>query len=54
MWYRAIGVPSYGASATFMKDSDDFSHGLNERISLSNIKPGIVYYTSLLRDLASK
>ncbi|MFZ1742359.1 MAG: M20/M25/M40 family metallo-hydrolase [Pontixanthobacter sp.] len=54
MWYRAIGVPSYGASGTFLKDSDDFSHGLNERVSLSNIEPGVVYYTALLRDLAAK
>ncbi len=54
MWYRAIGVPSYGASATFMKESDDFAHGLNERVPLSNIAPGVVYYTALLKDLAAK
>ena len=54
MWFRAVGVPSYGASASMTKDSDDFSHGLNERIALVNVRPGIVYYTSVLRDLASK
>ncbi len=54
MWYRAIGVPSYGASASMMKDSDHFSHGLNERISLSNIAPGIKYYLSVYRDLTSQ
>jgi carboxypeptidase PM20D1 len=54
MWYRAIGVPSYGASASFNKESDEYSHGLNERIPLSNIRPGITYYLSVLRDLASK
>ncbi len=54
MWYRALGVPSYGASATMIKDSDDYSHGLNERIPLLNIGPGITFYLSLLRDLASK
>ena len=54
MWYRALGVPSYGASASFMKESDEFSHGLNERIALSNIRPGITYYTTVLRDLASR
>lgn len=51
MWYRALGVDSYGASATFSKDSDDFAHGLNERVALSNIKPGLVYYLSLFTDL---
>jgi acetylornithine deacetylase/succinyl-diaminopimelate desuccinylase-like protein len=54
MWYRAIGVPSYGASASFNKDSDEFSHGLNERIPLLNIRPGITYYLSVLKDLSSK
>lgn len=53
MWYRALGVPSYGASATMIKDSDDYSHGLDERMPLLNIGPGITFYLSLLRDLAS-
>jgi acetylornithine deacetylase/succinyl-diaminopimelate desuccinylase-like protein len=54
MWYRALGVPSYGASASFIKDSDDFAHGLNERISLMNIRPGITYYRTLIGELASR
>ena len=52
MWYRANGVASYGASPLFIKDSDDYSHGLNERISLSNIRPGVTYYLSLFTDLS--
>ena len=52
MWFRAKGVPSYGISPIFMKDSDDFSHGLNERVHLSNIKPGLAYYYSLFTDLS--
>lgn len=51
MWYRALGVPSYGASPVFSKDSESFSHGLNERIPLSNTAPGITYYISLFTDL---
>jgi len=54
MWYRAKGVPSYGAAASFIRESDDFSHGLNERIPLLNVRPGITYYTSVLTDLASR
>lgn len=54
MWYRALGVPSYGASASFIKESDDFAHGLDERVPLVNIKPGIAFYTALLRELAAK
>ncbi|MGC1270470.1 MAG: M20/M25/M40 family metallo-hydrolase [Croceibacterium sp.] len=54
MWYRALGVPSYGAAPSFTKDSDDFSHGLNERIPLVNVRPGITYYNVVLRELASR
>ena len=52
MWFRSRGVASYGASPTFGKDSDDFSHGLNERALVSNIAPGIIYYLSLFTDLS--
>lgn len=52
MWYRAHNVPSYGASPVFTKDSDDFSHGLNERVLVSNIAPAITYYLSLFTDLS--
>ena len=54
MWYRALGVPSYGASGTFTKDSTDFSHGLNERVPIGNIDKSLKYYDILLRELASK
>jgi len=54
MWYRALGVPSYGASSSFIKESDEFSHGLNERIPLLNVRPGVTYYISVLTDLASR
>lgn len=52
MWYRALGVPSYGASPVFSKDSEEFAHGLNERVRLSNIPPAIAYYRSLFTDLS--
>ncbi|WEK01825.1 MAG: M20/M25/M40 family metallo-hydrolase [Candidatus Sphingomonas phytovorans] len=52
MWFRSRNVASYGASPTFSKDSDDFSHGLNERAQVSNIAPGISYYLSLFTDLS--
>ncbi len=52
MWFRALGVPSYGASPSMIKDSDEFAHGLNERDPLSNIRPGITYYLSLFTELS--
>jgi acetylornithine deacetylase/succinyl-diaminopimelate desuccinylase-like protein len=52
MYFRNKGVPSYGVSPLFMKSSDSFSHGLNERTPLSEIAPSIVYYKLLLTTLA--
>lgn len=54
MWYRALGVPSYGASGTFMRESDDFSHGLDERVPIGNIAKSLEYYRLLLTELSSK
>lgn len=52
MWFRAQGVPSYGVSPIFIKESDDFSHGLNERVPIANIQPGLDYYRALFTDLS--
>lgn len=52
MWFRYHHVPSYGASPIFIKDSDEFSHGLNERTPIGNIGPGIDYYLSVVSDLS--
>jgi acetylornithine deacetylase/succinyl-diaminopimelate desuccinylase-like protein len=52
MHFRARGVPSYGISPIFMKSSDAFAHGLNERTPLSEIAPSIVYYRTVLMELA--
>ena len=51
MWYRSAGVPSYGVSPVFIKESDDFSHGLNERTPVDNVPLAITYYRSLFRAL---
>lgn len=52
MWYRALGVPAYNARPVFVRPSEEFPHGLNERIRLSNIRPGLTYYSSLIPDLS--
>jgi len=52
MHFRALGVPSYGVSGLFMKDSDEFSHGLNERVPVSSIDGALAHWNSLLKDLA--
>jgi acetylornithine deacetylase/succinyl-diaminopimelate desuccinylase-like protein len=52
MHFRARGVPSYGVSPVFIKESEDFSHGLNERTPLANVAPSISYWLSLFTDLS--
>jgi len=53
MWFRVRGVPSYGVAPIFLKDSDDFSHGLNERTPLFNIAPGVAYWKILIKRLSN-
>lgn len=53
MWFRYHKVASYGASPVFIKESEDFSHGLNERTPIANIPPTIDYYLVLVRDLSN-
>ena len=52
MYFRAAGAPSYGVSGLFMKDSDEFSHGLNERAPIGAIDGDLAHWDSILRDLA--
>jgi acetylornithine deacetylase/succinyl-diaminopimelate desuccinylase-like protein len=50
--FRYVGVPSYGVAPLFTKPSDRFAHGLNERISLSNLGPAVTFLMSLIPDLS--
>ena len=50
---RAIGVPTYGVGAGFIKDSDNFFHGLNERIPVKSFYDYLDFWYVLLKDLAS-
>jgi carboxypeptidase PM20D1 len=52
MWFRGKGVPSYGVSPLFMKASDSFAHGLNERIPVGEIAPAVTFYKSVITELA--
>jgi acetylornithine deacetylase/succinyl-diaminopimelate desuccinylase-like protein len=52
MFFRAAGIPTYGVSGLFMKSSDDFAHGLNERAPVDAIDGDLAHWESILRDLA--
>jgi carboxypeptidase PM20D1 len=49
---RRLNVPCYTVSPVSNKSSDEFSHGLNERVPIMNIRPGINYYLSLFQMLS--
>lgn len=52
MFFRAEGVPAYAISGLFMKPSDDFAHGLNERAPIASIDGALFQWESVLRDMA--
>ena len=52
MFFRALGVPAYGVAGVFMKSSDDFAHGLNERVPTATIDGALFQWESILKDLA--
>ncbi len=50
--FRRAGIPTYGTSGVFLKNSDDFAHGLNERISVDAFYGSLTHWHVLLHDLA--
>jgi carboxypeptidase PM20D1 len=52
MWFRAEQIPSYGIAPLFIKDSDRFAHGRNERIPVDDIPPSLNYLISVFTDLS--
>jgi acetylornithine deacetylase/succinyl-diaminopimelate desuccinylase-like protein len=50
--FRGAGIPTYGVSSLFAKDSESFSHGLNERIPVASFYAGLDHWYVLLRTLA--
>jgi len=52
--YRGAGIPTYGVSSTFVKASDEFSHGLNERIPVDAFYKGLDYWDVIIHTLAGR
>jgi acetylornithine deacetylase/succinyl-diaminopimelate desuccinylase-like protein len=50
--YRNAGIPTYGAGSVFIMDSEEFAHGLNERIRVKEFYNGLVFWDVLIRALA--
>jgi acetylornithine deacetylase/succinyl-diaminopimelate desuccinylase-like protein len=52
--FRNAGIPTYGVSATFMKESEEFAHGLNERIPVASFYNGLTHWYVLIKALAGR
>jgi acetylornithine deacetylase/succinyl-diaminopimelate desuccinylase-like protein len=50
--FRRAGVPTFGVSGLYTRASDDFAHGLNERVPVAAIDGGLDHWERLLRELA--
>jgi len=50
--FRGAGIPTYGVSSLFMKPTDEFAHGLNERVPVAAFYAGLTHWYVLLTTLA--
>jgi acetylornithine deacetylase/succinyl-diaminopimelate desuccinylase-like protein len=50
--FRRAGIPTYGVCSLFIRDKDEYSHGLNERIEVASFYAGLDHWYLLLKDLA--
>lgn len=50
--FRAQGIDSYGVSGLFLKPTDDFSHGLNERAPIASVDGALDHWHVLIKELS--
>ena len=52
--FRSAGIPTYGVGGTFIRESEQFAHGVNERIPVESFYRGLVHWQTLVRALAGR
>jgi acetylornithine deacetylase/succinyl-diaminopimelate desuccinylase-like protein len=52
VYFRAAGIPTYGVGAMFIKNSDAFAHGLDERVPVQGFYDGLEHWYVLVKELA--
>jgi len=52
--FRGAGIPTYGVSGIFLKDSESFAHGLNERVPVRSFMHGLTHWYVLIKELAGR
>ena len=50
--FRAAGIPTYGVGETFIKESDVYIHGLNERLPVKAFYDGLEHWHILILEIA--
>jgi len=50
--FRLAGIPTYGVGGLFIKESEQFAHGLNERIPVASFYAGLQHWRILITELA--
>lgn len=51
--FRKAGIPTYGVGSVFTKNSEQFAHGLNERIRTDEFYAGLVHWYTLVKLLSA-
>jgi acetylornithine deacetylase/succinyl-diaminopimelate desuccinylase-like protein len=52
--YRGAGIPTWGSSGIFMRPSDMFAHGLNERVPVTAFYQGVDHIYALAREFGGR
>ena len=52
--FRNAGIPTYGVGSIFSKNSEQFAHGLNERIRVDAFYAGLTHWYVLIKELSAR
>ena len=52
LFFRAAGIPTYGVGEAFMREEDEFAHGLNERNPVASFYNGLTHWRVLITEIA--
>jgi len=52
VFFRSAGIPTYGVGEAFMREADEYAHGLNERNPVASFYNGLTHWRILIGELA--
>lgn len=53
LYFRAAGIPTYGVGSAFIKESDAFAHGLDERLPVKSFYEDLQYWYLLVKAMSA-